>query len=170
MRLLWSKSNNPIDWLIGLMTGQDCAHFSFSFEDIHGQEMVFETNLLGGHPAFYSTWISASGRQIIHSQVVPATPDEVAALWLSWVQNYDGKGYDFLGAFYTGLMVLRLRVFGIPKPLRNAWSQRNKFYCDEIYQLVSGRFGFPSITSVSNGMDTPHDVWGKLQSGEASPL
>jgi hypothetical protein len=163
VRLLWSKSSNPLDWLILLMTGQDCAHFSFSFQDVNGQEVVFETNLLGGHPAFYPTWINTSSRQIIHSQTVDVPASEVTALWQSWVQNYDGKSYDFLGALYTGLMTLRLRLFKIPKPLKNAWSQRNTYYCDEIYQLVSGRFGFPVITNMSNGMDTPHDVWMKLQ-------
>jgi hypothetical protein len=158
MTLYWSKSSNIIDWLIALITGQDCAHFAYSFL-VNGQQIVFETNLLGAHATFYSTWIKTSNRQIIHQIDVPSTQDEIAALWAVWAEKYDGTMYDYTGVIYTGLMTLRQRWFGIPKPKRNAWSMRNTYYCDEIYQLASGKPGFPLIDRKSNGMDSPHDVY-----------
>lgn len=162
MKLYWTKSKNIVDWIIWLLCGQDCAHFAFSFM-VNGQELVFEANLLGCHTVFYSTWIAQNSRKIIHGKTVPVSNSEIAFLFKTWVEKYDGKMYDFLGAIYTGLMTLRLRLFKIPKPKRNAWGSRTEFYCDEIYQLVSGKYGFPKISEMSNGMDTPHDMWDKVK-------
>jgi hypothetical protein len=161
VKLLWTKSANPVDWLISLATGQDCAHFAIFFQ-VNDTGMVFEANLLGTHPVFFKTWMGTS-RKIIHEKEVLLTQAEEIQLWQDWVTKFDGQPYDYLGAIYTGLMVLRQRFLGIPKPCRNAWGSKTAFYCDEIYQLVSGRPGFPTITDRSNGMDSPHDVWDKVK-------
>jgi hypothetical protein len=163
MTLLWARSSNIVDWLIALFTGQDCAHFAFSFT-VNGQQLVFESYLLGTRTVFYNTWMKAKGRTVVHQIEVPLSDDEIADIWSLWVQNYDGEMYDFTGAIYTGLMELRQRIFKIPKPRRNPWSMKNSYYCDEVYQLVSGKPGFPVITRRSNGMDSPHDLYTTVSS------
>ena len=160
MKMVWTKSNNPMDWLILLITGEDCAHFALVFKS-SGCEVVFETNLLGAHPSFYNTW--AKTHNIIHEKEVPLTHDQERELWVKWVNQFDGTPYDFLGVLYVGLMTLRQRWFGIPKPATNRWRNPNCFYCDEIYQLVSGLPGFPAIEAQANGMDSPHEVWENIQ-------
>ena len=107
--------------------------------------------------------MKSKGRTIIHQKVFYISENELDSLWKIWVNYYDGEPYDFTGALYTGLMILRERIFGIPKPKINAWTSRGSFYCDEIYELVSGKPGFPKISDKSNGMDSPHDVWEKVK-------
>jgi hypothetical protein len=156
MRLLWTKSNNTIDMVIRLMTGDDCQHFVIVF-DSPGGGIVFQFNLLGGGVSFLSTFLK--NHTIVHEKIVTLTTEQEDALWDAWVDRFDGKGYNILGALYAGLMRLRLRVLKIPSPSVNAWSQPGTQFCDEAYQLLSGLPGLPLISQTQNGMDTPHDVW-----------
>lgn len=156
MKMLWTSSKNPIDFVIRLMTGQDCQHFAFLFESAGGG-MIFECNLLGAHACFYNTWLKKHA--LIHVIDVPLSIEDEDALWDKWVNEFDGLSYDFLGVIYLGIMFARKRIFGIPLPAVNAWSQRNQYFCDAAYQLVSGRPGFPLVTPKTNGMATPHALW-----------
>ena len=160
MKLLWTRSKNPFDWLILKVTGQDCGHFAFLFETAGGG-MVFESNLLGTHPAFYKTWMK--NRTIVHSKDIPISLEDENILWDKWVDLYDGQPYDLPGCIYAGLMIFRLKFFKIQKPKVNAWGSKKAYYCDEVYQLVSGLPGFPFIDESSNGLDSPHDVWENIK-------
>ena len=150
----------PADAIIGWVTGQDCAHFAVLFKTAGGG-MIFESNLLGTHPAFFKTWMK--NRTIIHQLEVEVSPDEENAIWDKWVDKFDGQQYDYLGVLYCGLMIARERLFKIPRPKKNPWASANAFFCDEVYQLVSGLPGFPKLCPIANGMDSPHDVWEKIR-------
>ena len=104
-----------------------------------------------------------SNRTIIHSLKVPITKETEDQLWDEWVVKFDGNAYDYLGAIYLAAMIIRERVFKIKRPKVNAWATSNSFFCDQIYQLVSGLPGIKVISEQCNSMDSPHDVWMKLQ-------
>lgn len=164
MRLLFTSSPNAVDWLIKLVTGEDCAHMALLFESRSGGGVVFEANLLGTHPAFYKTWMKR-GRRIVHSIEFQTTLVWEDAVWEAWVEKFDGRGYDFGGVLYLGLAKLMKRWFNRPLPKKNRWAKRQAFFCDEIYQLVSGLPGFPPIEYRSNGMYSPHDVYLAIKDG-----
>lgn len=157
MRLLWSESPNVVDKIIKLVTGEDCGHFAILFESVNGTGVIFESNLLGTHPSFYNTWIK--NRNIVHQMdftLDAATEDK---LWDVWVSNFDGRGYDFLGCIYCGMMKLRYRLFKIPVPKVNKWAKSGAYFCDVIYQIVAGMPGIPAMPVELNEMSSPHDVW-----------
>ena len=159
MRLLWTKSSAPLSVLIRLVTGDDCSHFSFVFESA-AQGLMFESNLIGTHPTFFET--SMKTHTIVHEVNVPLSIEDEDRIWDLVVQKYDGKGYDFLGAIYLGWRKILQRIFKLPLPEKNKWSQPDSYFCNELYSILNQLPVFP-VTSVSNGMETPHDLWDKLK-------
>jgi len=158
MKLLWTKSPNAVDWLINLVTAEDCGHFAILFESVNGTGVVFESNLLGTHPAFYKTWMGTS-RKIIHSIDVVLTAEQEDKIWDLWVNNFDGHGYDFFGCIYVGLMKLRKRIFKKEIPTKNIWSKNGAFFCDVIYQVLDGIQWLPDMKDQINEMSSPHDLF-----------
>lgn len=160
MKMLWTTANNPVDWLIWLATGDDCQHFALLF-DSPGGGVVFHFNLLGGGAMFYKTF--SAKHSTVHSMEVKMTVQQEDALWDKWVDRFDGKGYNFFGAIFLGLMKLRLRIFGIPTPAKNSWCTPGTSFCDEAYQLLNGIPGVNPISPDENGMMTPADMWLKVR-------
>lgn len=157
MKLLWTHSNNIMDWIISFLTGEDCQHFAILFEAPTGGGLVFQINLLGGGVTFYKTFLNK--HKIIHSLDFKVSLEDQNELWDEWVDRFDGKPYNILGALYLGLMKFRKRIFGTALPTVNAWSQPGDSFCDEAYQLISYLPEVPDVTPSSNGMMTPHDLW-----------
>ena len=160
MKLVWTKSKSPLSWLIRLITGEDCSHFAFVFESA-SKGLMFESNLFGAHPAFFQT--SLKSHTIVHELNIPLSVEDEDKIWDRVIQQYDGKSYDFLGAFYLGYRILLKRIFKIALPLKNAWGKEDEYFCDELYAILEGSPGFP-VTSVSGGMQTPHNVWTQVES------
>ena len=159
MKLIWTKSNKPLSVLIRAITGEPSSHFSFVFESA-AKGLMFESNLLGTHPAFLQT--SLKTHTIVHEKNIPMTVEREDLIWDLVVQKYDGKGYDFLGALYLGLCKLGQRLFNFPMPTKNKWGQPDKFFCNEVYDVFNQIPGMPTI-DVMSGMDTPEDVWKHLE-------
>jgi len=158
MKLIWTKNNLPLSMIIRAVTGDDCSHFALVFQSA-AKGWMFESNLLRTHPKFFAT--AKKSFQIMHEMNLDLSVEQENELWDLVVQEYDGKGYDFLGAIYTGFFVLRERFFKIPRPTINKWSDRNKYYCNEIYEALNRVKGFESLPPAT-GMETPQDVWRKL--------
>lgn len=156
MKLIWTKSNSSLSIFIRFLTGEDCSHFAFVFDSPAGG-LMFESNLLGTHPKFYKT--AQKHCTIVHELAIPMDVGTEDKIWDLIVDQYDGKGYDFLGALYLGWRCFIKRMLGISKPVNNKWSKPELLYCDELYDVIqaSGR-SLPQLT-VSGGMITPHEVW-----------
>lgn len=164
MRLLWTKSTTPLSWIIRSVTGEDCSHFSIVLYDGKPGQIVFESNLLGTHPAFLST--ALKNHTIVH-EYEEVLSQEIEDSVMDLVQKvYDGKDYDFGGAFYLGWRKLLYRIVKAPIPMRNKWASKDKYFCDEIYSIFKH---FPQIKlpdlGEANAMRTPHDVWLKINEG-----
>jgi len=163
MKLLWTKSSSPLSKIIRLITGQDCSHFSFVFEGPERTGLMFESNLLGTHPCFLET--SLKTHTIVHSFEIPLTVEQEDLVWDLCIEKYDGKGYDFKGALYLGFRIILERLFKIKRPSENKWANDQLYFCDEVYDIFNRIPGLMKI-DVSNGMDTPHDVYMTLQGGK----
>lgn len=162
MKLVFTKSNSPLSLLIRGITGDDCSHFAFVFEGPGRSGLMIEANLLGTHPCFYQT--SLKSHTVVHSFDVPLDIKDEDRIWDLVIEKYDGQPYDFLGAIYLGWRCVLKRAFKIPKPKKNKWSQPGQEFCDQIYDILNSIGRFKKI-DVAAGMDTPHDVWIKLNEG-----
>lgn len=158
MRLLWTKAPTLLSKMIRCVCDEDCSHFSFVF-DSKAAGLMFESNLLGTHPAFLQT--SLKTHTIVHEIDIPLDAEVEDIIWDKIVQKYDGAGYDYLGAFYLGGAKLLNRFLKMSMPLKNKWCQPGKYFCDEIYEILNGVPGIPLI-DVMSGMDSPHDVFLKV--------
>lgn len=164
MKLLWTKSNQPLSVFIRALTGEDCSHFAFVlYEDSIGP-LLYESNLLGTHPKFYQTYLKHC--EVVHEVPVPTTKDEDDVICDRIIQTFDGKPYDFGGALYIAWRTILKRLFGIQKPSTNLWAASDKFYCDEIFDAIR----VPSLPAiqVSGGMDTPFEVYMKILNSKVS--
>lgn len=159
MKFIGSRSSLPLSILIRWVTGEQISHFAIVFDSPAGG-LMFESNLLGTHPKFYRT---AQKHMMVIDAVDVDTPVNIEdELWDRVVDLYDDKPYDFMGAIYLGLMILRKRIFGIPRPQVNAWASKKKFFCDELAMILAGLPGLPQIP-VSNGMMTPGEVMNAIK-------
>lgn len=163
MKLVWLKSTEPLSVVIRFITGQDCSHFAFVFESA-AQGLMFESDLLGTHPEFYTT--EMKNHTLIHSMDLPLTVEQEDTVWDLVVQQYDGHAYNYLGALYLGWRYILKRLFKIPLPAQNRWATPGTYFCDQVYEVLNQIPGVPQV-NVMNGMDTPHQVWVKLQTGES---
>lgn len=159
MILLWTKGNTFLSKAIRAITGQDCSHFSFVFQSKNRNGLMFESNLLGTHPAFLHTFLKS--HEIVHSIEVSLSIEEEDKIWDIIIDKYDGKPYDFMGALYLGYRCLLKRYFNRPMPLKNRLAKNDSYFCNEVYDVLNHIEGFPKIDVIS-GMDTPHDVFDKL--------
>lgn len=156
MKLVWTKSKTPLSLFIRWMTGEDCSHFAFVFEGPGRSGLMFESNLLGTHPAFFKT--SLKTHEIVHEKDIDLTVEQEDAVWDLVVERYDGKPYDFGGALYLGIKKLMHKLFNSTIPTENKWSSQGKFFCDEIYDVFNNIPGMKKI-DVCGAMQSPHDVF-----------
>jgi len=162
MKILFMKSSSPISKLIMWATREDCSHMAFLFESgLSG--LMFESNLLGTHPCFYQTEMKT--HQVVHCIDWPMTPGGEDNVWDIIVNQFDGKGYNYLGALYLGWRKWLFTRFKIAIPAKNKWAQPGTYFCDQIYDVIN-KIGMDYI-DVMSGMDTPHDVWLKLKDNKS---
>lgn len=159
MKLVWTKSTKPLSLLIRAITGQDCSHFAFVFNN-RAKGVMFESNLLGTHIKFYES--SKPHFEIVHELNLDVPVPIEDAIWDVVVEKYDGKRYDIGGALYLGVRILMRRFLKIPLPKQNIWADPNAYFCDEVFEALHFIDSLPKIP-VSNGLETPHDVWEKLK-------
>jgi hypothetical protein len=158
--LLWTKSHSPLSWVIRMVTGQDCSHFAFVFESENRKGLMFESNLLGTHPAFLQTALRS--HTVVHSITIDLEDEDEDMLWDRVVEKYDGHPYDFGAALYLGWRLFLYRFFKRPVPQQNKWASPGAYFCDEVYDVLNNLPEFKKIDVVS-GMDTPHDVFVKCK-------
>jgi len=162
MRILFLKSSSPISKLIMWATREDCSHMAFLFESgLKG--LMFESNLLGTHPCFYQTEIK--NHTVVHDITMMMGETLEDSVWDIIINQYDGKGYNYLGAIYLGWRKWLKTRFNIALPKQNKWSQPGAFFCDQVYDVLNKIPGMKQI-NVMNGMDTPHDVYLNLKDNQ----
>jgi hypothetical protein len=164
MKILWTKANNPADWLIHAVTGEDCAHMAILFESVAGVGVIFESNFLGVRICFYNNWVK--NRTIVHELAWDLHEGQENYFFDQIVTRFDGNKYDFGGVLFLGLMKLRKRMTGQLLPVRNKWAKQKETFCDEVYQLLSGLATFPLISAHENAMMSPHDVYRYLMASK----
>ena len=166
MKLVWTKSHLPLSLVIRGITGEPCSHFAFVF-DSGPKGLMFESNLLGTHPVFFASALKGFGAMtIVHEKDITIPLDLEDSIWDYIVENYDDKPYDYSGAVYTGLMVLRNRIFKTPIPAVNKWADTGTYYCDELYNILT-KF-IPSLpqVQVQGTCVTPESLWQRMKDME----
>lgn len=163
MRLVFTKSNLPLSKLIRWVTKEDCSHFLFVFDN----GLAFESNLLGTRPVFF---VPDERHFVIVHELKVSCPQEIEdKIWKSVINNYADRKYDYTGFLYLGLWILISRITGLKKPVRNKWSRKGTYFCDELYDCLDGVPGLPNL-KVAGSMRTPHDVWDEVSAADPKAI
>lgn len=149
----------PISVLIRSITGEDCSHFAFVF-NTRAKGVMFESNFLGTHIKFFES--SKKSFEIVHELNLDTDLETEEKVWNKLIAVYDGKRYDFGGAIYLGICILAKRLLRFKLPEKNIWADPKAYFCDEVYEALHDIEHLPNIP-VSNGMQTPYDVWLKVK-------
>jgi len=126
MKLVTTKNNSIGSRIIRWATGEDESHFLFVFDD----SLVFHSRFLGTGLGWWNT--IKRKNEIVWSLEVPLPLETEEAFYRSFVDGYDGDGYDFLGAFYLGFRLILYRFLGVKMPSKNRLGRPNKHFCSEL--------------------------------------
>jgi hypothetical protein len=69
-----------------------------------------------------------------------------------------GAKYDFLAVIYFTYRILLKKMFGFKMPDKNRWEQKNKWFCNELFELEFGQ---------DLSMKTPNDLMKMLDKHQA---
>ena len=135
MKLIWTRSKLPLSVLIRWFLNSDCSHFAIVFKSRDGG-LMFESNLLGTHPKFFKT--ALKHMTVVHEIELDMTDDEENAAWDMIVDQVDGLGYNYRGFAYFTYRAFLKKLFRIPLPPSNPWSQSGTYLCEQVLASVAG--------------------------------
>jgi hypothetical protein len=163
MKHVWTKNKLPLSWLIRIVTGQDCSHYSLHFPALG---LVLHSNLIGVHADTMSNF-QAAGNMVIHEKEVPASRRQEMEALIAMLSQAAGDRYPILGLLYAGFWQLLHRFIPrIQVPKHNAWANSRMWVCTRIYDLAPDWI-IPVIPELEDmNMIPPHQLWEKL-SGES---
>lgn len=133
MKLIWTKSKLPLSVLIRNFLGSDCSHFAIVFES-RGSGLMFESNLLGTHPRFYKT--ALKHMEVVHELDIILTIEQENDIWDEIVEKFDGRKYNYKGFLYFCYRAILKKLFKMPLPDKNIFSQPGTYLCDQIFEAL----------------------------------
>ena len=155
MKLVFSKNSSVVSKLIRFITNEDVSHCGFIVEPIL---TVIHANFLGTHAEFIKSFNKRS--TIVYCLEVPMTSEDEIELYKSYLIKNCGRPYDFGGIVYFGVRIILNRLFSMPIPERNLWSDSSYDYCVEALCRLS-----PALTGIKgeNEMLSPKGFYLKAR-------
>lgn len=161
MRILWSKNNLPLSWLIRWGTGEASSHLAIELDD----RIIFHSNLAGVHIRFSENFKKEN--TIVHDLSLDLTADEEEEVYYKAISQKEGKFYDFCGFLYIAYRILIFRFFGDPLPERNPFQKDSAFMCHELITCLPDRI-VNRLNIVDISMTTPERVHRAFMSSRAA--
>lgn len=146
MRLLFSKNNKIMSYLIRWGAESDSSHFAVEFDDA----VILQSNILKGVNLVSSNEFYKHN-EIVHKIEFKFDLDTEESIWQPLVKRLASKSkYDYKLLLYWSLQVLKHRIFGTPYPSSPKWDDAKKYMCIEIaIELPDEIFGGQKPTAIS---------------------
>jgi len=68
-----------------------------------------------------------------------ASPEETEKYLQLIESEIEGSEYDSFAIIFFTLCVIRKKTLGIPYPDKNKFNVKNKWFCSELYEIISGK-------------------------------
>lgn len=105
------------------------------------RKIVLEARLESGVQLTY--WGTFKGHNDIVKLFIPIgeqeSREQKGHMFNNILKMSHGKPYDKRAVAYFGWRIFLLKYFGKPLPAKNKYNDQDKFFCDELYSLVSGK-------------------------------
>lgn len=134
MKLIYTKSKQPLSVLIRGALKEPVSHFAIVFDN----GFVFHSNLLGVHPQWFSTF--KKNVEIVFELEYNCGQEKEEESWLKIVTKYDGRSWDFKAAFYWGYRLVLKWAFGCELPAKNKWASSDDVLCTEMAETLPDEF------------------------------
>lgn len=134
MKLIYTKSSQPLSVLIRWALKEPVSHFAIVFDN----GFVFHSNLLGVHPQWFATF-KKSAEVVFELDYEPGLEAEEEC-WQKIVTKYDGRMWDFKAAIYWGYRLILKGLFGLELPVKNAWASADDILCTEMSEVLPDEF------------------------------
>lgn len=105
------------------------------------RKIVIESKLESGVRVTY--WGAFQQKNTIVKLLVPIGEQEkrekTGNMFKGLLEKSYGRPYDYMGVLYFAYRIILKKMFGWSMPEKNYWESPDKFFCDEIFSIVSGR-------------------------------
>lgn len=142
IKLLWTKSKLPLGPLITWGLDEPVSHFAVEFFG----KIVIHSNFYGVHPTLSPDFYKWS--KVVYQKEYATGDDYAARLFVSILNNYWGKKYDW--KWFWGLVrhALVYKLTGRPIPDEIKTRSRDKYLCTEVVEFLTVLVG---SVDVGNG-------------------
>ena len=123
MKLIWTKSNNPLSLFIRWGLKEPCSHVVIVFDN----KIVFHSNLKGAHIEWFQTF--KKHVTIVHQIEYKLPLEEEEIVYQNIVNAYDQKAYDYKAFGFFIWRALLFRIMNKPFPSKNSWGSPNGYLC-----------------------------------------
>lgn len=161
MKLIFTKSSQPLSKLIRAGLNEPVSHFGIVFDN----GIVFHSNLLGTHVEWYKTFTKHC--DIVYQIEYAMTLEQEEAIYQTILNTYDELGYDFGALFYFAYRVAAYKFFSVPMPSKNEWSKSDKFLCTELAGTLPNSIVPASIKTEDLSIVSPYSLYLKIKASLA---
>lgn len=126
MKLIWTKSKQPLSLLIRWGLNEPCSHFAIVFDEDRGG-IVFESNLKGSNIRYYPTFKKKC--EVVREIDIPLSLEKEEKVYHSILDVYDSKSYDYTAFAYFVWRAFLKKCFGVPLPKKNKWNTKDSYIC-----------------------------------------
>lgn len=115
-------------------TNETPSHFAILFND----RWVFHSNFANGVfvEPYYSFKKKNTVVSFLRKEHCKLSEIECTLMQDQLIKTTYGKGYDFMAVLFFGWRIALRYLFNAPIPDKNKWESKNKWFCNEIFELI----------------------------------
>lgn len=157
MKLIWTKSRQPLSILIRWGLKEPVSHFAIVFDN----KIVFHSNLLGAHIDWFNYFKTQC--DVVFEKDFNLSLDVEENIYQSILDKNVGKKYDFKAFAYFIWRGILWRFLNIPFPEKNKWAKDGAFLCTGLAAELPVQ-EFPELNGIKDTeMTSPYQLYLKFK-------
>lgn len=157
MKIIFTKNNYPLSYLIRAITGESVSHLAVVFDDV----FLVELNLFGVSMHYFNKF--KKKQKIVHEVDIPLDIEKEDKIWRAMIEVYGLYKYDTMFLLYSAFCVIVRRLFK-KEIKKKVLDDSDKALCYELIILLQNNFKFNfGIEENKKHLLTPGRVYNKLK-------
>jgi len=159
MKIIFTKNNYPLSFIIRAVTGEKASHVAIVFDDI----FLVQINLFGVSMQYFDKF--KKHQKIVHEISIPLSLEKEDEIWRAMITMAGLYSYDIPFLIYSAFSVIVKRIFNkeIKKKILDS---NNKSLCYDLLILLQNHFDFKfGIDEDKKHLLTPGVLHKKLTEG-----
>lgn len=157
MKIIFTKNNYPLSFIIRGITGEKMSHVAVVFDDL----FLVQLNLFGVSMQYFEKF--KEKQKIVHEINIPLDLQTEDNVWKSMIGVYGTHKYDTIFLLYSAFCVIVRRVFK-KEIKKKVLDDSDKALCYELIILLQNNFKFNfGIEENKKHLLTPGRIYNKLK-------